>query len=313
MRHRSSKHVVKVALVAACAAMFGLVAVPGVAQTAGAAKPARPFYVSLGDSYSVGYQPTSTTPTGGTPGYTAFVAEHEKMTLANFGCGGATTSSIINSLGCGNRAAFNAEPYTGTQEQGALDFIGAHPGQVGLVTVSIGGNDITGCLGAGTLAQITSCVVTQSQEAQTNVTKLVGNLHAALTAAGDTTTRIVGLTYPDVILGLYVVPGQQALAASSTVAFDGAFNPALAAAYGSVPNGSFVNVTQAPYKRATTGDDSDTTTAPLVSLKPYGKIPPAVWEVCKLTYFCSSQNIHANTKGYKFIGKLIVASLAPAA
>jgi lysophospholipase L1-like esterase len=293
MRHRSTMHVIKVALLAASAATFGLVAVTGVAQTAGAAKPARPFYVSLGDSYSVGYQPTSTTPTGGTPGYTAFVAEHEKMTLANFGCGGATTSSIINSQGCGNRAAFNAEPYTGTQEQGALDFIAAHPGQVGLVTVSIGGNDITGCLSAGTLAQITACVVTQSQEAQTNVTSLVGN--------------------PDVILGLYVVPGQQALAVSSTVAFDGAFNPALAAAYHSVPNGSFVNVTQAPYKRATTGDDSDTTTAPLVSLKPYGKIPPAVWEVCKLTHFCSSQNIHANTKGYKFIGKLIVASLEPAA
>ena len=36
-------------------------------------------------------------------------------------------------------------------------------------------------------------------------------------------------------------------------------------------------------------------------------IPTAVWEICTLTYFCSQGNIHANTKGYKFIGTLAVA------
>ena len=33
-------------------------------------------------------------------------------------------------------------------------------------------------------------------------------------------------------------------------------------------------------------------------------------EVCQLTYFCTLGNIHANSKGYEFIGKLIVAHLA---
>ena len=44
-----------------------------------------------------------------------------------------------------------------------------------------------------------------------------------------------------------------------------------------------------------------------VSLKPYGKIPGPVAKVCTLTWFCSQGNIHATTKGYTFIGQLIVA------
>ena len=62
-------------------------------------------------------------------------------------------------------------------------------------------------------------------------------------------------------------------------------------------------MTQAPYKHAKTGDDTPLTK--LVNLAPYGKIPAAVWEVCTLTYYCSSGNIHANTKGYNFIAKLV--------
>ena len=115
---------------------------------------------------------------------------------------------------------------------------------------------------------------------------MVSSLNSALTAAGDT-AKIVGLTYPDVILGSYVNPGGaagQALAAESVVAFDDLINPTLQSAYtNGVPDGLFVNVTSAPFNKATTGDDSDVTGAPLYTLKPYGKLPPAVWEVCKLT------------------------------
>src|SRR5579872_2541998 len=73
------------------------------AQSAGQAAPKAPqtmYYVSLGDSYSIGYQPEPA-PGGPTPGYTAYVAKKKHMTLENFGCGGATTSSILNAVGCG--------------------------------------------------------------------------------------------------------------------------------------------------------------------------------------------------------------------
>jgi lysophospholipase L1-like esterase len=307
------------AVVAATVAAIGLVGVPGVSQAAAEHVTKAPvYYLSLGDSYSIGYQPTSANPGGGSPGYTAYVAKKEKMTLENFGCGGATTSSIINTPGCSDPAYVNAVSYSSpaiTQEQAALNFIAANPGEIGLVTVSIGGNDVTSCADNPTQALIIQCIQAADTSITTNVTSLVSNLDSALTANADT-APVIGLTYPDVILGDTVYPvgaTNPILAGLSVEAFDDLINPALETAYGGAAN--FVNVTQAPYKKATSGDDSDTpvppaTTVPLINLKPYGKIPPAVWEVCSLTYFCSLGNIHANTKGYTFIGKLIVAHLA---
>ncbi len=303
--------------------LMGVAASPGVSQAAAKGhKPPPPYYLSLGDSYSVGYQPNATD-TGGTAtaGYTAYVAKKEKMQLENFGCGGATTSSVLTALGCtqsgyGPEAATDAVNYdnTGmTQEQAAVAFIDtpANYGRVDLVTVSIGGNDVTSCVSAGSIGAILTCVEGADTDITNNVTALVSDVATALSASGDTTAKIVGLTYPDVILGSYVNPGgasAQTLATASVTAFDDLINPTLKAAYLSVPNGSFVDVTQAPYKLATAGDDTPLATT--AKLAPYGKIPVAVWEVCKLTYYCTFNNIHANTKGYKFIGGLIVTSLS---
>jgi lysophospholipase L1-like esterase len=314
MRKRSILSMVGPVIIAASLAAAGLVA-PGVSAAAKPAKAALPYYLALGDSYSVGDQPGM----GATAGYTGYVAKKEKLQLENFGCGGATTTSILTANGCtesgfGPPAAFDAVAHpTTTQEQAAVAFIAdpSHHGKVALITVSIGGNDVTGCRSAGDLAHILACVTAADTAITTNVGLLVSTLNTALTAAGDT-AKIVGLTYPDVILGDWVYPStatNQSLASLSVIAFDSAINPALSAAYGAA---NFVNVTQAPFKKAVAGDDSDATSLglPLVNLPPYGKIPPAVWEICKLTYFCSQGNIHANTKGYKFIGQLVVAHLA---
>ncbi len=298
------------ALVAAGVVGVGLVATPGVSQAKKAEAPT-PYYLSLGDSYSIGYQPNAPG-TGGTPGYTAYVAGKLKMDLENFGCGGATTTSILSSVGCFDPAATNAVAYpTTTQEQGALDFIEAPAnfGLVKLVTVSIGGNDITGCVSAGTESAIVTCVLTNAAAAEANIKILAGDLSTALDANGDSSARIMGLTYPDVILGQYVNPGGtlgQQLAGLSVTAFDAYVNPDFNAAYTSVTDGSFVNVTKAKYKKATEGDS--TPLGELTPLAPYGKVPRAVWEICTITWYCQEQNIHANTLGYEFIGKLVTAT-----
>jgi lysophospholipase L1-like esterase len=301
-------------LVALVATAIWSAAVPGVSKAATTdAKKAPNFYVSLGDSYSVGFQPTAispTDPTGGTPGYTHLVADREHMTLENFGCGGATTSSIVDNIGCSDPAATDAVLYPSTtQAQAALGFIAAHPGQVGLITISIGGNDVTGCAQSDP-SVVLACLLAADSSITTNVTDLVSSLNAALTTAGDT-AKIVGLTYPDVILGSYVNPGgaaAQSLAALSVQAFDLLINPTLKSAYTSgVSNGIFVDVTDAPFRRASSGADTPLTLTQMT--KQFGVIPVAVHEICQLTYFCSLQNIHANTRGYRFIGKLIVAAL----
>lgn len=307
MSFRSVGRVVASACAALAVVSAGLIAA-GPSAVAGAhAKPVT-YYLSLGDSYSVGYQPGL----GATAGYTAYVAKKEKMQLENFGCGGATTESILTVVGCtspyGPPAATDAVSYpTETQEQAALDFIAANPGQVGLITVSIGGNDVTSCASA---SNPITCVEGAETAIQTNVTTLVSALSSALGSAGDTSAKLVGLTYPDVILGDDVYPPgspNTTLASESVLAFDDLINPTFKTAYTSVPQGSFVDVTDAPYKLATSGDD--TPTSDTTKLKPYGVIPDAVWEICKLTYYCSQGNIHADTKGYTFIGKLAVADI----
>jgi hypothetical protein len=316
MHRRSTLSIVASTLVVAGVMVAGVIALPGTGQAAGSkmghtsSKKAPMFYLSLGDSYSVGYQPGI----GATAGYTAVVAKKEHMTLENFGCGGATTSSILSAIGCiesgfGPVAAFDAVPYPSTtQEQAALTFIADNPGRVGLITVSIGGNDVTSCANAPNLGAIEACVAAADALISTDVGSLVSSLDSALGTAGDPTAKVVGLTYPDVILGDWVFPSgspDPSLAGVSVTAFDDLINPTLSAAYGA---SNFVNVTQAPYKTATAGDDTPLTTTQKV--KPYGVIPSAVAEICKLTYFCALGNIHANDKGYKFIGGLIVSHLA---
>ena len=313
-------------LVASGALALGLatVGVTAAADTATAAQPARmakKLYISIGDSYSVGYQNSTL---GNTPGFTGYVAKKEKLQLENFGCGGATTTSLFTQIGCsaGSSAATDAVPYpTTSQVTAVVDYIAAHPGQVQLITVSIGGNDVTSC---ATQANPIPCVLAAKSTIQTNVTNLVSQLDTALTGAGDTAAHIVGITYPDVILGDFVAPvgsTNPKLAALSVVAFDSLINPTLNTAYTSVARGAFVEVTSAPYKLATAGDDTGSFntstgayTGPTQSLKGFGKtVPVAVAEVCTLTWYCNAAtfgDIHANTKGYNFIGGLVVAKIA---
>jgi lysophospholipase L1-like esterase len=273
--------------------MAGLLAMPGAAQ---AATKSPTYYVSLGDSYSVGYQPGR----GATPGYTAVVAKGTRLTLVNFGCGGATTTSIVSATGCPDVLPHTAGAVTyptTTQEAAALAFLTAHQGHIGLITVSIGGNDVTPCVAQ---ANPISCVSTAVAGITTNVTSLA----AALRAAAGPGVPLIGLTYPDVILGSYVYPTQPATASTlslaklSVVAFRSLINPALMKAYAAA-QGSLVDVTKA------TGAYIPLTRT--VRYRPYGTIPAAVASVCTLTWFCAQGNIHATTKGYTLIGKLVVA------
>jgi lysophospholipase L1-like esterase len=277
-----------------------LASLPGTNQ-AGAAAPhknhAHPitYYVSLGDSYSVGYQPTL----GATSGYTGYVAKKTGLRLVNFGCGGATTTSLVNTVGCPDNLPHTAGAMvypTTTQAAAAESFIAAHRGHIGLITVSIGGNDVTAC---GAPANAIACVST----AAAGITQNVTGLAAALRAAGGPKVPLIGLTYPDVILGDYVYPSQPAtparisLADESVVAFKSLINPTLVKAY-AAGQGVLVDVT------AASGAYGSLTK--IVNLKPYGPIPVPVANVCTLTWYCAQGNIHATTTGYSFIGKLIM-------
>jgi lysophospholipase L1-like esterase len=279
-------------LAATAVAAAGTIVLPQVA----AAKRPPTYYVSLGDSYSVGYQPGK----GATPGYATYVAKHTGLTLANFGCAGATTTSLLATVGCPavlpHTAGGMTYPTT-TQIAAATAFIAAHKGHVGLITVSIGGNDVVPCAKA---ANPITCVGTAVSTIKTNVTSIASQLRAA---AGPK-VPIIGSTYPDVVLGTYVYPtnpGSTAainLANLSVVAFKSLINPALSQSY-ATSLGAFVDVTKA------TG--AYTSLKRTAHTKAYGTIPVPVASVCALTWFCAKGDIHPMNQGYTLIGKLIVA------
>jgi len=118
-------------------------------------------------------------------------------------------------------------------------FLRRNRGKVGLITVSIGGNDVTACVRE---PDPVACVGPATERVKANGKLLLERVRRA---AGRK-PRIVGITYPDVILGSWV-SGLQAdrdLAALSVIAFKSLLNPALKEMYQSV-GGRFVDVTAA--------------------------------------------------------------------
>jgi lysophospholipase L1-like esterase len=269
--------------------------------TVQAAKPKRQLYVSLGDSYAIGYQPSVVRQSAGTrngfPYLLPELAEKRgyRFKLVNFGCGGETTESLlVRTARCAGPAPGGPD-YTGrTQIAAAERFLRAQRGNVGLITVSIGGNDVTKCARD---PNPVSCVTAAVEAIRTNVTTIAERLRKA---AGQK-VPIVGTTYPDAILGLWVGPNpNQDLARLSVTGFKDLINPELKKAY-AAGGGDFVDVTAAT---GAYGSLEETTT-----VAAYGVIPLPVAKVCEYTYYCEFRDIHARTSGYRLIAKLIVKAL----
>ncbi len=283
----------------AAAALLLALALPSAAH---GAEKKRSFYLSLGDSYAVGFQKTG--PDTGKTTRNGFANQlvrkarrrGHRLKLVNLGCGGETTTSILERKTPCAGSAPGAPSYAGrTQVAAAERFLRRHKGEVKLITVSIGGNDVTACARA---AEPVPCVATAIEGIKTNGRALVKRLRKA---AGKK-TRIVGITYPDVILGGWVsgVQADRDLASLSVVAFRQLINPALKDVYGSV-KGRFVDVTAAT---GAYGSLEEMTT-----LAPYGEIPVPVADVCRISYYCAYRDIHLTTEGYGIIAGLIAKTL----
>ena len=264
-------------------------------------RPASQYYVSLGDSYAAGYQPTG--PKGGHTDRNGFAYQVPVLAakkgydlkLVNFGCSGATTASILTSHGCALSGPGSPAYPDQTQAAAAEAFLERHRGRIGLITVSIGGNDVTRCAFA---SPALSCLT----GAVTTIGRNLATLVAGLRAAAGPSVPIVGTTYPDVLLGLDLssLSPVRSLAALSVTAFKVLLNPELRRSYAAA-GGKFADVTAAT---GAYGPLNDTT-----ELSPYGRIPVPVARVCQLTFFCQYHDIHPRTAGYRVIADLVVDAL----
>src|ERR1035438_2908386 len=109
--------------------------------------PSSGYYVSLGDSYAAGAPGDGGNNVGGyATQVVTDVAPNHDLILENFGCGGATTTSLMSVIGCpdGGEPPGGVPYQTMTQMAAAISFIDAHRGQIGLITITIGGNDLGG-------------------------------------------------------------------------------------------------------------------------------------------------------------------------
>ena len=254
------------------------------------------YYVALGDSYAEGYQPGFANGAETLHGYVnqvpPLVAKRHQLLVRNFGCGGATSSSILLSIGCPPGAlANNGVSYpTTTQAAAALAFIATHRGKIGLITISIGGNDFDNC---ATATDAQSCVLNSMPVMEANIKTLVAELR---TVAGPS-VPMIATSYPDVLLAEDVAtPPNPSLAQLSLTAFQLIINPDLSAAY-ATQSVDFIDVT--------TATGAYTPFAQTVSLAPYGVVPVAVATVCTLTWACVNGDIHPNDAGYTFIAHLV--------
>ena len=281
------------------AVVLATLALPAAAQ---ATEPPRPYYVSLGDSYATGFQPTARGKGANTRNGFAYQvpklarAKGFRFRLVNFGCGGETTASLLERKTACVGPGPGGVDYAGrTQIAAAERFIRRHRGLVGLVTVSIGGNDVTRCARE---ADPIPCVVGAVTAIDENVTKIAKRLRRA----GGRKMRIVGTTYPDVILGQWVGENaNQELAKLSVVALRDLVNPALRKAYAAA-GGKFVDVTAASGAYGSLDE--------LVPLESGTLVPKPVADVCRLTYYCQYRDIHARTSGYRLIAELVVETLS---
>jgi lysophospholipase L1-like esterase len=278
-------------------ALVAALALPAAAQ---AAKPKQQYYVSVGDSYATGFQPAAAGATSTRNGFAYQVpglarARGYRLQLVNFGCGGETTVSLLErTTRCVGPGADGVD-YTGrTQIAAAERFLRRHRGEVGLITVSIGGNDVTRCARD---PNTVPCVAAAVQAIDENVTTIAKRLRAA---AGRN-VRIVGITYPDVILGQWVGENaNQDLARLSVTAFKDFINPTLAKAY-EAAGGRLVDATAASGAYGSLDE--------LVTLPSGTQVPKPVADVCRISYYCELRDIHLRRSGYRLIAELIVGTL----
>jgi lysophospholipase L1-like esterase len=266
-------------------------------QRHGAPRPA--YYLALGDSLAQGVQPaTPPLASGVTLGesietdagyandlYTHYArAFHGALRLVKLGCPGETTTSMLT--GTGSPCSYPQ----GSQLAAALAFIKAHRGEIGLITIDIGANNVDGCVSTGTISE--SCVASGVAALESDLPQILG----ALRDAAGPRTVIAGMNLYDPFLADYLTGSAGQAAATESVTLAEEINQLIGA------TDQAFNVETADVQDAfSTADFTDTATLPGVP----GSVPVNVANICDMTWMCAPSpvgpNIHANAAGYEVI------------
>lgn len=297
------------AAAAAALALTTVAAVPAVAASRPDSSSPVVYYLSLGDSLSVGDQPNAkgvTLPTDegyADQLYAALRRADPGLRLWKLGCPGETSSSLNDGGICGYKGdeRYSLNAHKSSQLSAALAFLKAHRGQVPLITLDIGANDLNQCLTLTSIPAIVACLTPVFPRIQKNLAGTLERLRAA-----DPHATIVGMTYYDPELADWLTgkTGQTFAADSITVAE--VFNQDLTTVYESA-KALVADV-------FTAFDTADITQ--IVNVPGIGKLPKDVATICRWTWECAKPpvgpNEHANKVGYGAIASTFEATLRKA-
>ena len=268
-----------------------LVSGPG----AGAVGPVTGFYLDVGGSASLGWQPTTAHPDGERTdrGYANDVVALEagsgvSLQLVETGCPGETTWAML----AGGDRCYRPP---GSQLAADVAFLAGHRGEPGIVSVDLGHNDLFPCLASHRVDE--GCVDQRVALVGQQLTQILGDLRAA--AGPDVTFVGVG-SYDPFLAGSSTGEADPDFARQSLVVVE-QLDRTLAAVYGAAG---------VPVARVA-GAFEMADTAPVTVQDRV--VPVDVARVCALTWMCQppplGPNIHPNDDGYEAIARSIVAAV----
>jgi lysophospholipase L1-like esterase len=295
-----------IAAAAAALALTAAAAMPAIAGDRPDTHHGQEYYLSLGDSLSVGVQPDAqgaSVPTDqGYADQLYATARHSDrdLRLTKLGCPGETSGTLVNGGICGYAGddRYSLTAGTGTQLAAALAFLGEHRGRVPLITLDIGANDLNPCLTLGSISAISACLPPVFAALEQNLATTLAQLRAA-----DPHATIIGMTYYDPELADWLTgPAGQAFAQAS-VSLATSFNQVLTAVY---------QQAGAPVADVFTAFDT-TDLTDTVNLPGIGTVPENVALICQWTWECApppvGPNEHANAVGYAIIARAFLTAL----
>lgn len=260
------------------------------------------FYLDVGASASLGFQPTGIVGNNGrrtSDGYAndLVLMEGRKgvaLSLLQIGCPGETAQSMISAVPINN--CYKAPQ---SQLRRAKEILRSKHNAQGVVTVDLGFNNIRTCFSPSLVNE--TCVNTAIAQIRTDVPKVMN----ALKSVAGANVHFIGLEYGDPYLSYFEdgVSGP-AIATASLVDFN-RLNAVLHQVY-SAAGAAVANVPAFFSSNITTRE----------SIPNVGTIPVNVAQVCLLTWMCYSQPFgpddHPNDAGYALIAQAIQAQLPSA-
>lgn len=240
------------------------------------------YYVALGDSLAVGVQPKGEPPFHETDDgyadqlYATLAAADPKLKLVKLGCGGESTTSMLEgsqlpwvAASCGPPVFYQHRYPHRTQLAEAVSFLHAHRGFVRLVTIDIGAGDVVGPGGVGEIVENLPVIL------------------AELRAAAGPEVPIVGMTYYSPFSAVVWAETHDLAALQAQVNEVVAFNDLLE---------SFYKAASDPY--------ADVESAfQVTDLTLVGGTPLNVLRECQWTWICAAGDVHANEEGYGVIAQ----------